>query len=491
MFIAFDKKETLSGTQLYVDKDLTIAGASKILSVDADARVSAVELLPKEAKVFFRVNFSVIFEDAEGKVSHIDTAQDYNTVLKDENISPLSKQNITLSVSNPEFAGSETAKIRATVSVGGFVFVPGEANCYPADNENIITRKQSLAVEKASAIREAETLATLDADIKSGVAEVLGYKTRALIKSVTPGSEVVTATGECHTNIIFMSEGSIANTLLSTPFTVDLLAEGASPATVALLDAEAKSTTITLVDGENSKALRLEISVGVKGFALNKTVCEAVTDGYSKTHDTSITHQDVCVSENSCNENLVAGFAGSAPIESSAKKIRNVLAVSGCCAYADPSLDAGTLSAEGIVAAEIIYLSIDNTVERILAEVPYQTIVSREFGCRDDLSIKAVPVSVRARPVGNDRVELAGELSFAVKGIKRTMARVCENIELGAPIADSDVAISLYLASAGESLWDIAKALRTDETNLLSQNDDITLPLKGGEKIVCWNPINL
>ena len=60
------------------------------------------------------------------------------------------------------------------------------------------------------------------------------------------------------------------------------------------------------------------------------------------------------------------------------------------------------------------------------------------------------------------------------------------DVELGAEKEENDFAVSLYIAKEGETLWEVAKALNTDEITLAEQNADVGLPLKGGEKILLY-----
>jgi hypothetical protein len=51
-------------------------------------------------------------------------------------------------------------------------------------------------------------------------------------------------------------------------------------------------------------------------------------------------------------------------------------------------------------------------------------------------------------------------------------------------------AISVYVVSSKENLWDVAKALGTTPEIIVSQNDGLELPLKGGEKIMLFRHLD-
>ena len=51
-------------------------------------------------------------------------------------------------------------------------------------------------------------------------------------------------------------------------------------------------------------------------------------------------------------------------------------------------------------------------------------------------------------------------------------------------------AISVYVVSAKEGLWDVAKALGTTPEIIMSQNEGLELPFKGGEKIMLFRHLD-
>ena len=73
-----------------------------------------------------------------------------------------------------------------------------------------------------------------------------------------------------------------------------------------------------------------------------------------------------------------------------------------------------------------------------------------------------------------------------VRGVQSKEISIIYDVELGAEKEENDFAVSLYIAKEGETLWEVAKALNTDEITLAEQNADVGLPLKGGEKILLY-----
>ena len=53
----------------------------------------------------------------------------------------------------------------------------------------------------------------------------------------------------------------------------------------------------------------------------------------------------------------------------------------------------------------------------------------------------------------------------------------------------NDAVISVYLVGEGETLFDCAKALGSDEEELLALNPELDLPLKVGDKVLLYRPL--
>jgi hypothetical protein len=48
----------------------------------------------------------------------------------------------------------------------------------------------------------------------------------------------------------------------------------------------------------------------------------------------------------------------------------------------------------------------------------------------------------------------------------------------------------MHIAKSGETLWETAKALSATPEVIMEQNGEITLPFKGGEKVIIYRHLN-
>ena len=87
---------------------------------------------------------------------------------------------------------------------------------------------------------------------------------------------------------------------------------------------------------------------------------------------------------------------------------------------------------------------------------------------------------------GSSDLEVTVELVVTVRGIKLNIISLGTDLEIGDAKEIDDFAISLYVVKQGETLYDVAKALNTEESTLTRLNEDISFPLKGGEKVLFY-----
>ena len=97
--------------------------------------------------------------------------------------------------------------------------------------------------------------------------------------------------------------------------------------------------------------------------------------------------------------------------------------------------------------------------------------------------------NVITRIRGGKDIETTTELLITVRGIKRTTAEVVSDVVIGADKEEDDYAISLYIVRPGESLFDVAKAMNSDEESIMKQNPELALPMQGGEKVIFYKEL--
>lgn len=116
-----------------------------------------------------------------------------------------------------------------------------------------------------------------------------------------------------------------------------------------------------------------------------------------------------------------------------------------------------------------------------LAEMPFET----EFLVEELVdNLKVVCRNLQAK-IRSDEIELEGELLITFNTYKQNNILAITAVEDGEEIVQDNCAFSIYCPQKNDSIWDIAKALRVSEQEILEQNE-LNFPLNGEEKIIIY-----
>lgn len=487
MFIKADKKEMLAPVQFYLDRELLIAGAEKIICMDVSVRTTGIEALKGEARATYKAVYKTIYKSAEG-IKADEQSFEERATMKSDSITPKSFVDVTSRIIANEYVGTDNLKVRSTVELTGWVIVPVTAEAAEC-REGLITKKRSVPIERILPVKESEIIASSETEYKERVESILITDTKIGIINVSTATEICEIKGEAYTYVTYLSDGGLFSQCITTPFEAEILAEGITASDRAFLKGLALSTSATLRHEKNGSVISLEIVVGIKGFAIAAEETELLADAYSLTNEIKTNFGTLLAIENICMADIREKIAGSVALDTEAPRARTVLSVSAPTVGTIEVINEGQLAVEGIISAEIVYLDENEEMSKVLAELPYRFVIARDFGCSDNLYADAEVICLTARVRHNDEIEVLGEIAITVYGSSEIAIPYLGSCEAGGEKILDEAALSLYLAGEGEDLFDVAKELNTTEDVLMTLNPDLELPLKGGEKILLYRSL--
>ncbi|MFW5780761.1 MAG: LysM peptidoglycan-binding domain-containing protein, partial [Bacillota bacterium] len=241
------------------------------------------------------------------------------------------------------------------------------------------------------------------------------------------------------------------------------------------------------MEEEGSKNIVIDLDILLRGSVSIYEENEILIDAYSIDNEVDTKTASI-VTENNLLCKMVSQTIN-ANVANEKDKIKEILASSPPIASNITFCNDFGLFAEGIINTEIIYINDKDTLCSIKIEVPFQILVDKDFPASGVLFSSLTVINTTISSINGNEISLTFESALSVKGASYEKTTYIEDIEKKNPKEDNNVAISLYIAKEGESLWDIAKSLSTDETTLLNLNPDIKLPLKSGEKILLYREL--
>ena len=141
--------------------------------------------------------------------------------------------------------------------------------------------------------------------------------------------------------------------------------------------------------------------------------------------------------------------------------------------------DDSGVNVSGKINICVIALDGDNFPIFIERSYDYSHTPESSGGCNDMIFPCAKVAGISFRLSDDSTAEIRCELKITGGAVKNEVTKAVSGVEVleDKPIADDNCALTLYYASQGENLWEIAKAHNTGLKPLLDENSltDITL----------------
>lgn len=484
MLVKGDKRELLKAQQFFVDDEVGVIESEKILSVGVSAKITGEEMSAGEVGVKYKLAYKVLYI-ADGGIRVYETTSEHSTVLRDQIITTDCAIDLNLVVVATEFVGTTKLKIRTNLELCGFAVVPKSFDCYEGE-DGVFIKETPVTIERIIPIASSQIVTTSTHQLKESVDKILTSDTGVVINKVTTATETCQIEGECFTYLTYLSGGIMQSRCLVTPFEAEILASGVGADDKAYCRAEVETSLVT--QDASSTDLKTEIILNISGFAVVTETVTTVGDCYSKSKELKLNYGLLDWQDNVCIAGCTEKLQGSVRLPEGAR-LRSVLAVCAPLAGAVTVENKDALTVEGVFTATLIYLGEDESISSVPVSLPYRFILDRNFACRDSLSACASVLCVSARARLNDEAEVTAELVFEVYGASEKSVKYLGGAEVVGDKEVNDAAISLYIVGEGEGLWEVGKALSSDEDELMSLNPDLTLPLKPGDRVLLYRTI--
>ena len=156
----------------------------------------------------------------------------------------------------------------------------------------------------------------------------------------------------------------------------------------------------------------------------------------------------------------------------------------------------GEVLIDGIAMLNIIYYSEDEEGNNILnsvdVDVPYSlTFSALDVNEKDNVFINVSFGDINVKSRHGRELEILAEIKINYNNTVPSVSYITTEILLGDEKETRDCGLEIYLAKSNQTLWDIAKELNVSVTDIMTQNSELSLPLKDGEKIVVYRQLRI
>lgn len=484
MYVKCDTVKKLQPVQTYIDSDIELKDAEEVVSVQAKARVDSVTPSQGAADVVTTIDYAVIYACADGLAS----VKDVRTETVRLSAPFLNESGFVIAeagVVSTEFVGTLKLRVRIMLEVSGVAIESaGFENAFTADN--MCLKKETAPICVAEPVKGGEFIVEGGDFVHESVDEVVFTESSIKIDSVSTATDITKIGGVLYTYVRYISDKKMFGYVMRTPFEEELLTPGVTESSKVFPLPVKVNAGVVFTPTESGGELKVEAAVSVSGYAINEVETEIVTDAYSRTKVTQAEYGVAEVTCDVCGISEKIKFFGNAAV-SEDKNVRSIAALGApaICALGVSAADPVVI--EGVIGAEIICEDDSGKPVRVYAEIPFRSETAAKGVCPSSVMVSASVQEYSARLRQGGTVEITGEIvSTVYSETKEELKYLASVAEIADKPADDDLVISLYVVGDGEGLFEVAKALNSDEEELKRMNPAMTLPVRTGDKILYY-----
>lgn len=471
-------------------------GVGKLLSVAASIKSATVDKNGDSAKVMATLNCKVVFLNKAGEFDSFDYLCDFSQAVSQTN-GEYSLQNFNhlwavcgVADIDSSVAG-EMIKVQSVVNIKIFGILAAKSECISDTEENIICKKVEVSTQTLTNISEQAIELEESFDTGCTVDKILYQDVSAMINSTKTMDGKCLVSGNICGNLCYLSEGVVTSKNFNTPFSEELTCEGMTEndkANVFVKNCECK-IVLTGMEGENVILMQTKVVVRIDCFRIENR--QIVTDAFLSDFEIETEEEKCEFGIQDKTYNLFDKIVGSAEIGDDMIGVSKVICTSlSRNILVNTYYDDGKIIVEGVLAVNVVYLTVEDNPQSILIELPYSLQFDEVIEGNDKkLFAEAIVDNLFAKVKRDREFEVTANISITINSISCKKCKAIKNIVLTDIKKGNGFSIVVYNCQEGDTLWDVAKAIGTTEENIAMQNCNLDENL-AGKKIVYYRQIN-
>lgn len=487
----FDCKNKLCSAQAAVEaRLLPYAGVTiaKVLSFSAESSVFATDVFTGEARVSGRVIFRVLFLDGNGACRSMETAAEFTDKITGDGIAAGSRPQILSRVLDTDIlnVAADEIKLAAVVETDLLDNISTRLKYLQSAGDEVFIRTEKTQITKLAA--SVKDSITVSGEVAVQGDKILLTESRAVVHKRVAGTGNIAAGGEIITDILTEKEGEVFSYRTVVPFYNECAAEGCTPDCFCDIAARLIKTVATLLTDGESAAVGLEFDIEFLGHAYRTEEITPVTDAFSVAHELIVSSSEIDAANSMTARTVFEKVEGAVTLAADMPAADRILYSAGQRLTVTNTYinEGGRLVFEGMVNSSIIYFSAETgSKNSVDTELPFSIVTSESMDGKISCAYGEV-IELNCKIRRGNEIDIRAEIAVFVSSLTTERVKIITDLTVGAPIEIPAAAMSLHIARPAESLWDVAKALRTTPELIMVQNPDLALPLSGGERVMVY-----
>ena len=495
--LSFNCKQKLCKTQSVVETRIIPphgATIARVLCINARCVMGNAEVFAGEVRYTGRACFKVLFVDGEGANRYVESNVDFSdkiecSLIKSDSFVFLRGYVLDTDVINVSQGEIKLASV-IEITLDGDV----KNELHYLSNECVGLYTEVKQMNCSTLVAHGNGVATASNTVeKVKLTDISFAEHKVVVKSRVAGTDIVRVEGVIISEICGQTDdGLLCSATVETPFSEEMGAIGARFGDSVVARAKV-SGNARVERNDDICAVVVDYDLNFSYCVYEKTSCDVVTDAFSATHELNLEFakkEITCVKQ---GVTLCDRVEGNVTLDANMPIVDNILTVTALALNVTNALSGdGEVLVEGIVSGNVIYYSAEaNSKNSVAIELPFSLkLNASEVQDDDEINAWGEVTAVNAKIRRGNEIDIRIDVAIETEVSRKSEVNVVCAVNQGEMREVRTCAYSMHIAKSGETLWETAKALCSTPEVIMEQNSEITLPFKGGEKVIIYRHLN-
>ncbi len=469
-------------SQSIVEIRLSGQDIGEIVAVYPQVSLSSCEVSSGRVTYGGRLVCTVVYADGDGKLCRIQKGAEFSHYADDESLAPAQRALCALTCEKTQIKRDGSSYlIGAVICARTSIFAATERKTL-SSAEGAICRTENIKLYSAVTFSgESE----VEDDFDCNAEDVLVPAADVLVLDCNCRAGVVEISGEIYLSLLAVRSSQPVSLDRIIPFKTEIACEDALLSRNAVCRAEIKDIIVTAKVNEEKGKCGVEVvaQLAFSGQFSEEEEIPLVTDAFSRTNKLSVDF----VKEKAYPCTGIKVFS---------EKVNGLCATKArldyTCAFLAAALPRVEFARtrdgiEGSVTATLLY-SQNGEIHSTEVNLPFSVVLGGVSVFCKDISVAVCGLNLRLRAEGECEAEAVLKISAA--DCEEQCARYVTEVTEGDEINACDCALSVYIPTVGDGLWDTAKRLLQSPDEIETTNPELKFPLTGKERILIYRPKN-
>ncbi len=475
---AYTRQIAELNAQSMVEIKFSVQDAAEIIAVSPQVCVNSCEISSGRANYGGRLICTLVYTDEDGKLCRVQKGAEFSHYIDDDKLAPAQHGDCTLKCERFQVKRDGSQCVAAVIIGAKIEIFDSAQRSFITDIEGAVCRSETAKVNSIvnfsgeSEVEDEFDCVADDVLIPSAEVAVLDCGVRAGVGEIS---------GEIYLSILAVRDKAPVTMNRVVPFKCEIPLENALLSQRAFCRAEIKAMNVNCKVAEERSKCSVQFSANMRfyGHYFDEEEITFVSDAFCKDSEVALeSGGESCT----VNTDIKVYSERAAGLCSTKAKLDYT------CAFMAAVLPRAEYTrtetgVDGGLFATLIYEQ-GGELKSTEINMPFSVSLSAlSKECRE-VNIAVCSLSLRQRAEG----ECEGEAIFKITAFDGTQncVKYLINAEAGAEKAACDCAVSVYLPSAGDGLWETAKRLSETPENIQRTNPELKFPLTGEERIVIY-----